>query len=139
MYHMRLNTAVSVLILRIVLGVTFLVHGIMKFTMGLDAVAGMFAGMGLPGFLGYAVSVVELVGGAAMILGLGTRVVAFLFACVMVGAIVTVKWSVGFVGNEEVAGYEFDLALLAISVSLLLTGGGRWALDRFFDKEEHFS
>ncbi|MFC7442600.1 DoxX family protein [Laceyella putida] len=136
---MNTRAEVSALILRLVLGFTFMLHGIVKFTaMGIGNVAGWFASMGIPSFMAYVVAIIELVGGIAMILGLGTRIVAFLFACVMVGAIVTVKWSAGFMGNGQAAGFEFDVALLAMSVSLILTGSRRWALDAFFGKEEDF-
>ncbi|MBA2874744.1 DoxX family membrane protein [Thermaerobacillus caldiproteolyticus] len=68
--------------------------------------------------MGYGVALLEVVGGIALIIGIGTRLVAVLFALLMVGAIVKVKFAAGFLGNGETAGWEFDLALLAISVYL---------------------
>jgi len=63
-----------------------------------------------------------------MILGIGTRIVAALFAVVMLGAIFTVKLSVGFAGNGQMAGYELDLAFLAMSIYLLLNGSDKLSL-----------
>lgn len=118
----------SLLILRVVLGITFLVHGIAKFQMGLGNVAGWFESIGILGFLGYAVAFIELLGGIALILGVGTRIFSALLAIVMLGAIFTAKLSVGFMGAET-AGYELDVALLAIAAVLLISGSRLLSLD----------
>ncbi|MFS0577472.1 DoxX family protein [Sporosarcina sp. 179-K 3D1 HS] len=118
----------SLLILRVVLGITFLIHGIAKFQMGLGNVAGWFDSIGIVGFLGYIVSFIELFGGIALLLGIGTRIFSALIAFVMIGAIFTTKLSVGFMGNET-AGYELDIALLSIAVVLLISGSQLFSLD----------
>ncbi|MFB6367775.1 DoxX family protein, partial [Paenibacillus elgii] len=114
---------------RIVLGVIFLLHGLQKFQTGIEKAAGFFQSIGLPGFLAYAVGGIELIGGICMILGLGVRVVGALFAIIMLGAILTVKLSQGFIG-----GYEFDLALFAMSLLLLISGNRVLAVDSLFRK-----
>jgi len=53
-----------------------------------------------------------------------TRIVSILFIIEMIGAIVVAKLLKGFVG-----GYEFDLLLIAISISLILTGPGRLSIE----------
>lgn len=121
----------SMLILRVVLGITFLIHGIAKFQMGLSNVAGWFESIGVLGFLGYVVAFIELFGGIALILGIGTRVVSALIALVLIGAIFTSKLSLGFMGSEA-AGYELDIALLSIAVVLLISGSKLFALDNKF-------
>ncbi|MFN2747870.1 MULTISPECIES: DoxX family protein [Bacillus] len=123
---------IGAFILRLVTGLTFLLHGISKFQGGIENTAGFFTSVGIPGFLAYVVAIIELLGGALMILGLGTRVIGILFALVMLGAIFTVKLSAGFMGSDGGAGYEFDVALLAMSVYLALNGSGMLALDRLF-------
>jgi putative oxidoreductase len=125
------------LILRLVIGITFFIHGLAKFQMGLGNTAGFFQSIGVPGFMAYIVATIELVGGLAMILGIGTRIVSILFALVMVGAIVTVKLAVGFMGNGQMAGYELDLALLAISIYLAISGSQLYSLDSLFRKTEN--
>lgn len=65
-----------------------------------------------------------------MIAGLGTRIVAVLFALTMVSAIIKVKLAAGFLGNQQMAGYELDLALLAIAVLIGLSGSRLLSLDR---------
>lgn len=119
-------------ILRITLGVIFLVHGWAKFSGGIDSVAGWFSSIGLPGLLAYVVVTIELVGGILLILGLGTRVVSVFIGLVMIGAIVTVKFAAGFMGNGQMTGYEYDVALLAMAIYLSLTGNSFLALDQLF-------
>ncbi|MFM1655220.1 DoxX family protein [Brevibacillus sp. B_LB10_24] len=121
---------IGLLLLRVVLGLVFLVHGWSKFQGGIDKTVGFFAMLGLPGILAYIVAVIELVGGLLMILGLGTRVIGALFALVMLGAIFTAKLSAGFLG-----GYELDLILLAASICLLLAGSTMWACDSLFRRK----
>ncbi|WP_325176644.1 DoxX family protein [Paenibacillus alkalitolerans] len=115
-----------------VLGVTFLMHGIVKFQSGIGNIAGWFESIGLPGFLAYAVAVIELAGGIALIIGLGTRIVSVLIALIMIGAILKVKLAAGFLGSQQAAGYELDLMLLAVSILLALSGSKLFALDKLF-------
>lgn len=125
---MKNNYELGLLILRVVLGASFLTHGIMKFSAGIAGTVGWFDSIGIPGFLAYVVAIIELVGGIAMILGIGTRIVAALFALVMIGAILMAKISVGFAGNGQMAGWELDLAFLAMSVVLFMNGSEKFAL-----------
>jgi putative oxidoreductase len=126
---------VGALILRLVLGISFFIHGLSKFQGGIGNIVGFFESVGIPGFMAYVVAIIELVGGIAMILGLGTRIVAVLFVFVMVGAIITVKAAVGFMGNGQMAGYELDLAFLAISLYLAINGSKLYSLDSLFGKK----
>ncbi|MFG0214461.1 DoxX family protein [Brevibacillus porteri] len=119
----------SALILRVIAGLTFAIHGVVKFQMGLENVAGFFGTMGLPAFIAYLVAFLEVVGGIALILGLGTRVFAGALSVVMIGAIFTAKLAAGFLGGEGGAGYELDLALLAMLVALGISGSSKFALD----------
>lgn len=129
----------SLLIIRVVLGITFFVHGLAKFQGGIDNIAGWFASIGLPGFLAYAVALIEMAGGIALILGLGTRIVSALFAIIMIGAIVKVKIEAGFLGNGKMAGSELDIALMAMAAALLVSGSRLYSLGHFFfQKEDEF-
>ena len=116
-------------ILRLVLGVTFLIHGAAKVQGGIENTVGFFESLGFPGFSAYIVALVELVGGLAMLLGVGTRVVSILFAIVLAVAVVKVKLAGGFLGNGQMAGFELDLALLAMSLFLAITNKSLFALD----------
>ncbi|AXI08324.1 oxidoreductase [Oceanobacillus zhaokaii] len=116
-------------ILRGILGLIFFIHGLVKFQGGITNTAGYFDSLGVPGFLAYAVAVIELVGGIALILGLGTQVISLLFALIMVGAIITAKLPAGFLGNGQMAGYELDLALLAMSIFFIFASKSALSLD----------
>lgn len=94
------NQEIGKVILRVVLGLTFFIHGLSKFQGGILNTVGYFESLGVPGFLAYAVAAVELVGGIALILGIGTRFVSTLFALIMVGAIITAKLPAGFLGTN---------------------------------------
>ncbi|WP_078412005.1 DoxX family protein [Priestia abyssalis] len=110
------NAELGSFIIRLVLGLTFFVHGLAKFQGGIENTAGFFDSVGIPGFLAYAVGGIELIGGILLMLGFGTRIIAGAFAVIMVGAIFMVKLKSGFAG-----GYELDLALLAMSAHLLVS------------------
>ncbi|GGC98921.1 hypothetical protein GCM10007216_32150 [Thalassobacillus devorans] len=120
----------SQVILRVVLGLTFFIHGLVKFQDGIGNTAGWFDSIGLPGFLAYAVALLELVGGLAVLFGLGTRVISGLFVVLMAGAILKVKLAGGFLGDGQGAGYELDLVLLAMSLYFLINGSKSFALDQ---------
>jgi putative oxidoreductase len=116
-------------VLRVVLGLIFAAHGAQKFfVMGPDALGGFFANIGIPfaALSAYIVIAVELLGGIAMVAGLGTRSVAALFSIVMLVAIATVHGAQGFFLPN---GYEFNLVLVAASVAVVLQGAGAFALD----------
>lgn len=116
---------VGALIVRVALGIILGVHGLIKFQDGIGNTVGWFESINLPGFLAYGVAGLELVGGLMLIIGLGTRIVASLFVLLMAGAIITVKFSVGFVN-----GYELDLALMAMAALLAIAGSQLFAVDR---------
>ena len=128
---------VSTFILRLVLGVTFFIHGLVKFQGGIENIVGWFDSIGLPGVLAYGVAVVEMVGGLALILGLGSRIVSGLFVVLMLGATVKVKLAGGFLGNGQGAGWELDLALLAIALFIAINDSKMFALDKVFFKGQN--
>lgn len=127
---------VSTLILRVILGITFFVHGYVKFSGGIENTVGWFESIGLPGFLAYIVAIIELVGGLALIIGLGSKVVSGLLAIIMIGAIIKAKLAAGFLGNGTGAGWEFDLALLAMAVAIAMNGSKLLSVDQLLTKKQ---
>lgn len=122
------------LILRLTLGVIFIAHGAQKLFgwfggYGLEATGQWMASVGLePGFLmALAAGLVEFGGGVALIFGVLTRLSALALAGAMAIALFAVHLPNGFFMATN--GYEFALALLAASVSLVFTGAGRASLD----------
>lgn len=136
----RTDGAWSAAALRVGLGAVMLPHGLQK-TVGLfggygfGGTMGFFTEtMGLPWLIAFAVIAIELVGSVALLAGVGTRLAAAGIAAVMTGAIVTVHWANGFfmnwTGSQAGEGFEYHLLAIAIAAALLLTGGGRWSVDR---------
>ena len=128
---------VSTLILRVILGITFFVHGYVKFSGGIENTVGWFEYIGLPGSLAYVVAVIELVGGVALIIGLGSKVVSGVLAIIMIGAILKAKLAAGYLGDGTTgAGWEFDLALLAMAVAIVVNGSKLLAVDQLLSKKQ---
>jgi len=128
----QIDTALA--ILRVVLGVTFILHGGQKlFVFGFAGVSGAFAQMGIPapGLLGPFVAFVEFFGGIAILLGLLTRLAALGIGATMVVAILTVHLKNGFFAPT---GFEFPLSLLASATALVITGAGDFSLDALIGK-----
>src|SRR5262245_43403363 len=78
-----------------------------------------------------AAAISELVGGILVTLGLLTRVGAFFIGCVMVTAIVGIHWPHFFANNR---GFEYPLSLLAMALSLLISGGGALSVDTLLSR-----
>ncbi|WP_240703084.1 DoxX family protein [Cohnella luojiensis] len=122
------------LILRVLLGITFFAHGVDKYQAGIGNIAGWFESIGIPGFMAYVVASIELIGGIALILGFGTRIVSALLAIILLVATFKVKLAVGFFGNGQMAGYELDLSMMGIAIYLLLNGSNLLSIDSLFKK-----
>ena len=133
---MLLKNEVGALILRVVLGITFFIHGFVKFQGGIENQVGWFSSIGLPGFLAYVVAIIELVGGFALFIGLGTKVISALLAILMIGATVKVKLALGFLGNGQMAGYELDLALLAMAAYLAINGSKLLSMNQLISQKD---
>ena len=133
---MVLKHEIGALILRVVLGITFFIHGYVKFQGGIENQVAWFSSIDLPGLLAYVVAIIELVGGFALIIGFGTKIISVLIGFLMIGATVKVKLSLGFLGNGQMAGYELDVVLLAMAVYLAINGSKLWSLSHFIFQKE---
>ena len=122
------------LALRLAIGVIFVAHGAQKLFgafggYGLEGTGQFMASLGLaPGYLmALLAGSAEFFGGLALLFGVLVRPAAAALAFAMVVAILSVHIGHGlFMANN---GYEFGLALLAASVSLLISGAGRLSVD----------
>jgi putative oxidoreductase len=130
------NQSWGITILRVVVGMVFLAHGVQKlFGLGFHGVAGMFGAMGipLPAVSAVVVILVELLGGAALVLGLFTRWAAGLNGFDMLVAILLVHLKNGFL---KPGGFEHPLTLLAACIALAMSGPGAASVDGALAKRE---
>lgn len=105
------KASMSLLLIRIMLGITMALHGIQKF-MNLSDTTDFFVGLGLPSFMPIIIALIEVVGGIFMIIGLLVPLVALGFVAILGTAIVMLKSTSGFVN-----GYELELLLIVMSIA----------------------
>lgn len=131
--RMHADTAsAGLLILRLVVGATFLVHGLDKLG-DLSGAEEFFASLGIPapGAIAPFVGVTETAGGLLLIAGLATPLAAAALAVDMTVALVTAHVDEGFFAAD--GGIEFPLLLGSASAALVLTGAGRFSADAALD------
>ncbi|WP_077490368.1 DoxX family protein [Sinomonas mesophila] len=125
-------------ILRVALGVVFLAHGWQKFfQFTIPGAQAAFGTMGIPAaeIAAPVAASLELVGGAALILGLVTRIAAAALAVQMLVALVLVHLPAGLFSDK--GGVEFVLVLAAGAAALALVGPGRLSVDgKLFGRRE---
>lgn len=121
------HLSIAALLLRLVIGGVFIIHGYPKFIAAQRKQGGEWMkGMGLPsGFILFG-GIVEFFGGIALVLGILTQVIAMLFAFWMLSTtwLSKVKMKKKFVG-----GYEVDVILLVASLALAAIGAGAFSVD----------
>ncbi|MGO4268541.1 DoxX family protein [Paenibacillus sp. TAF58] len=133
-----MSIALGLLIIRLVVGLSFVAHGAQK-------LFGWFGGYGPKGTGGWMESIgikpgvamavmaglMEFVGGALFAAGFGTVLASLLIIMTMVGAIVKVHGKNGYWATS--GGYEYNLLLIAIAVGVALTGAGAYSVDALFN------
>ena len=120
----------AALLARVAVGLVFLAHGWQKlFTNGIDGTAAFFDQVGVPAASAAAwfAAVVELAGGAALVLGLAVPAAGLLLVVDMIGAFLFVHAGAGLF--VEQGGYELVLTLGATALLLAAVGAGRYSLD----------
>lgn len=124
------NKDIALLLLRLGVGIIFIVAGWGKIT-GIEGTQAFFGDIGIPlsGLMAWVVAIVEFVGGILVLAGAYIRIPAILLAIIMVVAILTTKL------GQEFAAYRLDLMLLFASAALALMGSGKFSLDDKLDSK----
>ena len=119
----------AALVLRVSLGAMYIAHSLVLkyFTYTLPGTAQFFESIGLPAALAYATFWAELIGGIALVAGIGTRVVALALIPVLAGA-TWVHIGNGWVFSAANGGWEYPVFLIAASIVAALLGDGKYAL-----------
>ena len=129
-------TPLALTLVRVIVGVMFLMHVSSKLQAGAAAIAAnVFAKNGLEPALvvAYVVIALELVGGACLVLGLFTRFFAAALAIEMLIALIVVHLPKGYAAGA--GGYEYVLLIGAACFLIAITGVGPWSVDRAIGKE----
>jgi putative oxidoreductase len=117
------------LLLRLMLGILILFHGVSKITHGISGVEAMVNGHGWPTFIAYLVYIGEVVAPIFLIVGLFTRIAGLIVSINMLFAFVLVHSHQFFMINNA-GGWQLELQgmyfLTGIIIALL--GAGRYSL-----------
>ncbi|MBI5101633.1 MAG: DoxX family protein [Nitrospirae bacterium] len=128
----------ALLVLRIMLALVFFPHGAQKVFgwfggNGFSPTLGFFVSKGIPAALAFLAIMAESVGVAALFAGLFTRVAALGIAVNMIicaaGNHVQNGFFMNWTGKQQGEGFEFHILAVAISLALIIGGGGRWSVD----------
>lgn len=134
----------SLLISRLALGIVILPHGMQKALgsfggYGFEGTLGAFTGMGMPLVLGIMVILAEFVGAIGVILGAGTRFMAFsifltLGGAMFLGGHVDNGFFMNWFGAQAGEGMEYFILVLGLALSLIIGGSGKFSVDNLISK-----
>jgi putative oxidoreductase len=133
---------VALLLLRLVVGLSFVAHGAQKLFGwfgggGPSATGAGFASLGFKAPLAMAImaGLGEFGGGSLLAAGLLTPLAAFAICSVMIVAIVSTHLQNGYWAYK--GGYELNVAYAAVALAAVLAGPGAWSLDRALGWDHH--
>jgi putative oxidoreductase len=139
---MNRYSSYSPLVLRLITGIGFMAHGWAKLSRGTAGFERMLLQLGVPfpHIMGNVVPYIELLGGVALLVGLWVRIISPLLMVTMLVAMFTIHIHYGFSSIKTIGlnaggpvfgppGYEINLLYVAILLSLMITGAGRFSVD----------
>jgi len=134
----------SLLFVRLSLGAVILPHGMQKALglfggYGFEGTLAGFQSMGMPILLAVLVILAEFVGSLGVILGIGTRFMAFSIALTFAGAMIigghiNNGFFMNWFGNQTGEGIEYFILVLGSAIALIFGGGGKWAVDNLVSR-----
>lgn len=126
---MKSSVDLGKLVLRVVLGVLILFHGVSKLIHGPGYIMGVVTAAGLPSVLSYGVYVGEVVAPILLLLGLWTRLGALIVAINMIVAIALVHLG-QFATLDATGGWALELQgmFFGTALAIALLGAGRFSL-----------
>lgn len=144
---LQTEQAVALLLLRLVIGFGFMAHGWAKLSRGPEGFAGMlaFIGVPFPEFMAWFVTLVELLGGFALMLGIFVRLLSAPLIAIHLVAWSTVHLRHGFSSVNTVGmspdgpvfgppGFEVNLLYIGGILVLAAFGPGLWSVRGVFAK-----
>jgi putative oxidoreductase len=131
--HAAATTAFALLALRCTLGAMIVAHGLNKFMGGgrIPGTTRWFESIGMRHgkMSAYLAATTEVGCGTLLLLGLATPVAAGALMALMLVAIVTVHWKVGYFVFRPGQGIEYCLTIAIVAGVIGALGPGRWSLD----------
>jgi putative oxidoreductase len=128
-----MNPELGLTILRVVLGVIFVAHGLPKLTGGIEGTVELFGSIGIPAPLvaAWFIALLETLGGLTLLIGFLVTPVSLLLSVHMLTGIILVHAANGFyvIGGLGEGGVEFNLLLIASLLALVFCGPGLAAID----------
>lgn len=134
----------AMLISRIALGIVILPHGMQKALgsfggYGFEATVGFFQSMGIPVVIGVLVILAEFVGAIGLIVGAGTRFMAFSIFVTLGGAMVLGGhlqhgFFMNWFGNQAGEGIEYFILVLGMTAASMIAGAGKFSVDGLVSK-----
>lgn len=135
----------SLLVSRLALGAVILPHGMQKALgmfggYGISGTLGFFESMGMPLVLGTLVILAEFIGSIGVILGAGTRFMAFsifltLGGAMFLGGHVNNGFFMNWYGVQPGEGFEYFILVLGLALSLVIGGSGKYSFDNLISKK----
>jgi putative oxidoreductase len=119
----------SLLVLRLALGIAFMFHGYPKLISNTSYYIRTMPTVGFPWYFAYIAGVIELFGGGLLVIGLFTRGASLLLAIEM--GITLARVHIPAAGIYAVGKYELSLVFFAASFALATTGAGLISIDAF--------
>jgi len=141
------------LVLRLTIGIGFMVHGYAKLDRGPEKFAGLLSWMDVPfpHFMAWLVTIIELLGGFAMVVGAFVTLISVPLIAIHVVAISGIHWKFGFNSVHTIGltpngpvfgppGYEINLLYIAGIIAILLSrDAGPWSIDRWMQNRYKFT
>ena len=119
--------------IRASIGAIFLVHSLKKFDPSWQE---WLISIGIPPELQLPIALAEFIGGILLITGVLTRITGVVFSVILLGAIFHIRWDKGFFVSQ--GGWEWDLVMLAATLSIIAAGPGRISISRLVKKIPKF-
>lgn len=138
------TNSLALLLVRLALAIVVLPHGMQKALgmyggYGFEATVGFFTSMGIPAVLAVMVILAEFVAPILLIVGAGSRFMAFsifltLGGAMFLGGHVQNGFFMNWFGNQAGEGMEYFILIIGMSLGLVLGGGGKFSLDTLIGK-----